>query len=112
MPRAARLISAQSSTLSLSQRTQSELPAQTTIFGQRWDRMANRPPWFVNLFRNGARGRDRTTDTAIFSRMLYQLSYPGTARHGGQGAPVYSQAGQPCPPGFAFGYAGRGLASA
>ena len=31
---------------------------------------------------DGARGRDRTTDTAIFSRMLYQLSYPGTARHG------------------------------
>jgi hypothetical protein len=28
---------------------------------------------------NGARGRDRTTDTAIFSRMLYQLSYPGAA---------------------------------
>src|SRR3546814_17449311 len=27
---------------------------------------------------NGARGRDRTTDTTIFSRMLYQLSYPGT----------------------------------
>ena len=26
---------------------------------------------------NGARGRIRTTDTAIFSRMLYQLSYPG-----------------------------------
>lgn len=26
---------------------------------------------------NGARGRDRTTDTAIFNRMLYQLSYPG-----------------------------------
>src|SRR3546814_15185943 len=25
----------------------------------------------------GARGRDRTADTAIFSRMLYQLSYPG-----------------------------------
>ena len=25
----------------------------------------------------GARGRDRTTDTAIFSRMLYQLSYLG-----------------------------------
>jgi hypothetical protein len=60
---------------------------------------------------NGARGRDRTTDTAIFSRMLYQLSYPGTARRGGQGAPVYSQAGGPCPPGFAFGYAGRGAAS-
>ena len=29
---------------------------------------------------NGARGRDRTTDTAIFSRMLYQLSYPGVSR--------------------------------
>ena len=27
---------------------------------------------------NGARGRGRTADTAIFSRMLYQLSYPGT----------------------------------
>mgnify|MGYP006932798990 CR=1 FL=1 len=28
---------------------------------------------------SGARGRDRTTDTAIFSRMLYQLSYLGDA---------------------------------
>jgi hypothetical protein len=47
------------------------------------DRTDNRPPlWFVNLFRNGAQGRDRTTDTAIFSRMLYQLSYLGTARRG------------------------------
>ncbi len=27
--------------------------------------------------RCGAQGRDRTTDTAIFSRMLYQLSYLG-----------------------------------
>ena len=27
---------------------------------------------------NGAQGRIRTTDTAIFSRMLYQLSYLGT----------------------------------
>ena len=26
---------------------------------------------------DGAQGRDRTTDTAIFNRMLYQLSYPG-----------------------------------
>ena len=25
----------------------------------------------------GAEGRNRTADTAIFSRMLYQLSYPG-----------------------------------
>ena len=27
----------------------------------------------------GAQGRNRTTDTAIFSRMLYQLSYLGKA---------------------------------
>ena len=27
----------------------------------------------------GAQGRNRTTDTAIFSRMLYQLSYLGIA---------------------------------
>jgi hypothetical protein len=31
---------------------------------------------------NGAQGRDRTTDTAIFSRMLYQLSYLGMSRRG------------------------------
>ncbi len=30
----------------------------------------------------GAQGRNRTTDTAIFSRMLYQLSYLGV-RSGG-----------------------------
>jgi hypothetical protein len=28
---------------------------------------------------DGAQGRNRTTDTAIFSRMLYQLSYLGAA---------------------------------
>ena len=28
----------------------------------------------------GAQGRNRTTDTAIFSRMLYQLSYLGQQR--------------------------------
>jgi hypothetical protein len=27
---------------------------------------------------NGAQGRNRTNDTAIFNRMLYQLSYLGT----------------------------------
>ena len=27
----------------------------------------------------GAQGRNRTTDTAIFSRVLYQLSYLGAA---------------------------------
>ncbi len=30
------------------------------------------------LMRDGAQGRNRTTDTAIFSRMLYQLSYLGS----------------------------------
>ena len=59
---------------------------------------------------NGAQGRDRTTDTAIFSRMLYQLSYLGTSGHGGLGAAVYSQAGKPCPPRFAL-RATRGAAT-
>lgn len=31
---------------------------------------------------NGAQGRNRTTDTAIFSRMLYQLSYLGVLQRG------------------------------
>jgi hypothetical protein len=31
----------------------------------------------VCILKNGAQGRSRTTDTAIFSRMLYQLSYLG-----------------------------------
>jgi hypothetical protein len=35
---------------------------------------------FAVLFGSGAQGRDRTTDTAIFSRMLYQLSYLGMSR--------------------------------
>ena len=34
---------------------------------------------------NGAQGRNRTTDTAIFSRMLYQLSYLGVLHERGQG---------------------------
>ena len=38
-------------------------------------------PPYQSLSANGAQGRNRTTDTAIFSRMLYQLSYLGTARH-------------------------------
>jgi hypothetical protein len=45
--------------------------------------------------------------------MLYQLSYLGTPlAAGGLGAPVYSQAGQPCPPRFAFGYARRSRVAA
>ena len=34
--------------------------------------LLSRPP-----LQGGAQGRNRTTDTAIFSRMLYQLSYLG-----------------------------------
>ena len=32
---------------------------------------------------NGAFGRNRTNDTRIFSPLLYQLSYKGTYRKGG-----------------------------
>ena len=39
--------------------------------------------------------------------MLYQLSYLGTSSRGGLGAAVYSQAGGPCPPRFASGFAWR-----
>ena len=33
----------------------------------------------MRMGRGGAQGRIRTADTAIFNRMLYQLSYPGAA---------------------------------
>jgi hypothetical protein len=33
---------------------------------------------------NGAQGRNRTTDTCIFSAVLYQLSYLGAAPAGWQ----------------------------
>ena len=32
--------------------------------------------------RNGAQGRNRTTDTVIFSHVLYQLSYLGAPERG------------------------------
>jgi hypothetical protein len=46
----------------------------------------------------GAQGRNRTTDTVIFSHVLYQLSYlgAGLARRGGQRR-GYSGSGQRCP---------------
>src|SRR5512142_1716628 len=54
---------------------------------------------------HGAQGRNRTTDTAIFSRMLYQLSYLGRSQ--GPKKPVepagYSGREQSCLP------RGRGL---
>jgi hypothetical protein len=38
-------------------------------------------PW-----KNGAQRRIRTTDTRIFSPLLYQLSYLGLFRHAGSSA--------------------------
>ena len=37
---------------------------------------------------NGAQGRDRTTDTTIFNRMLYQLSYLGFHKREGPTRPA------------------------
>ena len=34
--------------------------------------------------KNGAQGRDRTTDTVIFSHVLYQLSYLGSRDRAGR----------------------------
>ena len=50
-----------------------------------------------NSLKRNAQGRNRTTDTAIFSRMLYQLSYLGTrqprlAARGHTGCPPGDQA--------------------
>ena len=36
----------------------------------------------------GARGQIRTADTAIFSRVLYQLSYPGISADRAGTAPI------------------------
>ena len=36
----------------------------------------------MDLEMNGAQGRNRTTDTMIFSHVLYQLSYLGTGERG------------------------------
>src|SRR6185437_2107872 len=56
---------------------------------------------------NGAQGRDRTTDTAIFSRMLYQLSYLGTAGAGRERRFIVRRA---CPVHHASPAATRGAA--
>ena len=45
--------------------------------------------------KNGAQGRTRTTDTRIFSAMLYQLSYLGVSRISANAA--YRQYLGPCP---------------
>ncbi len=40
-------------------------------------RLSQRRAGVARFGKNGAQGRNRTTDTAIFNRMLYQLSYLG-----------------------------------
>ena len=52
---------------------------------------APHPAAVRSLKGDGAQGRNRTTDTAIFSRMLYQLSYLGAppARVGVEGRRPY-----------------------
>ena len=42
--------------------------------------------WSKLLELNGAQGRDRTTDTVIFSHVLYQLSYLGAGPARGRGS--------------------------
>ena len=63
-----------------------ELAAHRSIFDttmnvrvqRAWLRLQDRTNQISKLMvSDGAQGRNRTTDTAIFSRMLYQLSYLG-----------------------------------
>lgn len=56
--------------------------------GNAWERRCLENPRFATVsgivwqglkMVRGARGRNRTADTVIFSHVLYQLSYPGIA---------------------------------
>ena len=42
-----------------------------------WDFFSKTPVLSNVFFGDGAQGRNRTTDTVIFSHVLYQLSYLG-----------------------------------
>ena len=53
---------------------------------------------------SGAQGRNRTTDTAIFSRMLYQLSYLGLMTEG-RGPPRHRRASARKRVGYSTGFA-------
>ena len=46
---------------------------------------------------SGAQGRIRTTDTGIFSHVLYQLSYLGTVGFLQEAPWAYRQSGGACP---------------
>ena len=47
---------------------------------KKWDFARKTRAKSKSNLRVGAQGRNRTTDTAIFNRMLYQLSYLGAVR--------------------------------
>ena len=51
----------------------------------------------TDLLSNGAQGRNRTTDTAIFSRMLYQLSYLGVAGTAANERRLINELSRDCP---------------
>ena len=53
------------------------VPHQNTL---EWISIYISVTWGYSGRLNGAQGRTRTTDTRIFSPLLYQLSYLGTAR--------------------------------
>jgi hypothetical protein len=58
--------------------------------------------------RNGAQGRNRTTDTRIFSPLLYQLSYLGRPSAGA--GRLYRKRCVPCPATPSFAASGAFLA--
>ena len=49
------------------------MPVYSVFIGRQWTLLMSLET------ANGARGRNRTADTMIFSHVLYQLSYPGIA---------------------------------
>jgi hypothetical protein len=47
------------------------------LLGGEWDLFGKNEAISISYKPDGAQGRNRTTDTVIFSHMLYQLSYLG-----------------------------------
>ena len=47
--------------------------ATSCVTGRRSNQLS-----YATIFKNGAQRRNRTTDTGIFSPLLYRLSYLGT----------------------------------
>jgi hypothetical protein len=68
---------------------------------------------FPLIYQCGAQGRNRTTDTVIFSHVLYQLSYLGAARGVRTRRAVYRGSVGRCPErAMGNGPRGAGAASA